>query len=297
VACGNQATNGLILLRNIVNLIPVSLAVAACAVCPVTPPLAAQTPGLVESAFANEFKAAKDTSHPMRYRMRKSSPRLTTTKEMIETEDGSVAMLVAVNDKPLSPDDLEKEQGRLQTLLTDPSKQRHRKQSEAEDTTRALKVLRVLPRAFLYADAGPVTTGTGAAEKFTFVPNPKFNPPDMETQALTALTGELLIDTAQTRVIHLEGHLQQDVDFGWGILGRLSKGGWIIIDQAQVGEGVWRVVKFQMQMTGRLLIRTRNFDTTEEQSNFSSVPAGLAYQQGISMLRNPSPPSVTPVDR
>ena len=269
---------------------------AASAVCAIPPLVAAQAPALVESAFANELKAAQDVSHPMRYRMRKSSPRLTTTKEMSETEDGSVAMLVAVNDKPLSPADLEKEQGRLQTLLTDPGKQRHRKQSEADDTTRALKVLSVLPTAFLYTDAGAVTTGTGAAEKFTFVPNPKFNPPDLETQALTALTGELLIDSGQARVIRLEGRLQQDVDFGWGILGRLSKGGWIIIDQAQVGEGVWRVTKFQMQMTGRLFIRTRTFDTTEEQSNFSSVPAGLAYQQGISMLRS-TPAFTAPAGR
>src|SRR5258708_30163225 len=126
---------------------------AASAVCPITPMLAAQAPALVESAFANELKAAKDTTHPMRYRLRESSPRLITTKEMIETEDGSVAMLVAVNDKPLSPADLEKEQGRLQTLLTHPAKQRHRKQSVAEDTTPALKVLRVLPPALLYTDA------------------------------------------------------------------------------------------------------------------------------------------------
>ncbi len=287
-----QATIGLICVRTFLNLIPVSLAMAsAAALCQNTPVPPAQTPALVQSAFANELKAAQDTTHPMRYRMRKSSPRLTTTKELIETEDGTVAMLVAVDDKPLTPADAEKEQDRLQTLLNDPSKQRHRKQSEADDMERALKVLRVMPTAFLYADAGPVTTGAGTAEKFTFVPNPNFDPPDLETHALTALSGELLIDTAQARVVRLEGHLQQDVDFGWGILGRLSKGGWIIIDQAQVGEGAWRVVKFQMQMTGRLLIRTRTFETTEEQSHFSSVPAGLGYQQAISMLHNASPPN------
>ena len=74
-------------------------------------------------------------------------------------------------------------------------------------------------------------------EKFTFQPNPNFSPPDLETQALTAMTGEIWIDPAQERVTRLEGHLQQDADFGWGILGRLNKGGWIVIEQADVGGG------------------------------------------------------------
>src|SRR6266567_6522302 len=247
---------------------------------------AVQPPGLVQAALANELQATQDTSHPMRYRLRKSSPRLITTKELIETRDGSVAMLVAVNDKPLTPADLVKEQGRLQTLLNDPGKQRHRKQVEAEDTARALKVLRALPTAFLYTDAGAVEAGAVTAEKFTFAPNPKFNPPDLETQILTALSGEIWIEPVNSRVVRLQARLQQDVDFGWGILGRLSKGGWIIIDQGEVSEGVWRVVKFQMQMTGRLLIRTRTFDTVEEETQYETIPAGLAYQQAITMLRS-----------
>ncbi len=284
-------------MRTLLNLIPVSLAIAATALGQNAPAPPAQMPALVQTALDNELKASQDTSHPMRYRMRKSSPRLTTTKELIETQDGSVAMLVAVNDKPLTPADLEKEQGRLQSLLLNPGKQRHRKQSEGEDLARAMKVLRVLPTAFLYTDAGSVTIGTTTAQKFAFVPNPNFNPPDLETQALTALSGDLWIDPAQARVIRLEGRLQQDVDFGWGILGRLSKGGWIIIDQAEVSEGIWRVVKFQMQMTGRLLIRTRTFDTTEEQTQYVPVPAGLAYQQGIAMLRAGSAAAAPPTGR
>jgi hypothetical protein len=256
---------------------------------PAAKPSAAAMPALVQAALANELKAAQDVSHPMRYQLRKTSPRLTTTKQLIETRDGSVAMLVAVNDKPLTPADLSKEQTRLQTLLTDPSKQRHRQQAEAEDTVRALKVLRSLHNAFLYTDAGPMTAGTLQVERFTFVPNPKFNPPDLETQVLAALSGEIWIDPDHARVIRLEGKLQQDVEFGWGILGRLSKGGWIIIDQADVGDGIWRVVKFQMKMTGRVLIRNRAFDTVEETTKYEPVPAGLAYQQAIAMLREGPP--------
>lgn len=222
----------------------------------------------------------------MRYVLHKSSPRLTTTKNMVETRDGLVAMLVSVNDQPLTPEDQAREQARLDGLLSDPGKQRHRKQSEDDDTARALKVLRALPAAFVYRDAGPWTAGSGSVELFTFTPNPKYSPPDLETQVLTAMSGELWIDPANARVVRLEGRIQQDVDFGWGILGRLYKGGWITIDQAEVSAGVWRIVKFQMSMSARVVIKTRNFDTTEIESQYAPVPPALSYREGIAMLRS-----------
>jgi len=176
-----------------------------------------QDTGLVHRALANEARAASDDQHPMRYRLRKSSPRLTTTKEICETADGAVARLIAVNDAPLSTADELREQSRLDQLLADPGKQRHRKQSQDQDTARALKVLRSLPNAFLYEDEGAVSGGT--IEKYTYKPNPKFDPPDLETQVLTQMAGELWIDRNEERVTKLEGRLQEDVDFGWGILG------------------------------------------------------------------------------
>lgn len=264
-------------MRTFLNLIPLGLAMASVASAQSAP-----DPGLVQRALANELAAAQDTSHPMRYSLHKSSPRLTTTKNMIETRDGVVAMLVAVNDRPLSASDQAHEQARLDGLLADPGKQLHRKQSEDADAARAMKVLRALPVAFLYQYAGP---GSGGVERFAFRPNPKFSPPNLETQVLTGMSGEIWIDPAHARVTHLQGTVQQDVDFGWGILGRLYKGGWIAIDQADVGGGQWRVVKFQMALSARVVIRTRNFTTTEIESQFAPVPRGLNYRDAIAMLR------------
>lgn len=253
-----------------------------------------QSPGpsgpqaLVERALGNELHAAQETGHPMRYTLRKSSPRLTSTKLLIETKDGVVARLTSIDDQPLSLADEKKEQDRLDGLLGDPSRQRHRKQSEDADTARAMKVLRALPRAFLYEYAGadPLATEVPAAPvKFTFKPNPKFDPPDLETQVLTAMTGAIWIDPAQERVARLEGHLDQDVNFGWGVLGRLNKGGTIAIEQAAVSSGQWRIVRFEMKMSGRLLFKTRVFDTTEVESGFAPVSAALDYRGGIALLR------------
>ncbi len=243
---------------------------------PGTAPAAAM-PGtaLVERALANELRAAedasKDPSHMMQYRLRKTSPRLTSTKQIVETPDGAVARLIAIYDKPLSPVDEQKEQARLD-----------------QDTERAMKVLRALAQAFTYQFADYEFAGMDASSslaKFTFKPNPAFSPQDLETEALTQVAGEIWIDMAHLRVTRLEGRLIQDVDFGWGILGRLDKGGSIAIDQCDVGGGQWRIRRFKMAMTGRVLFRTKSFDTEEEETEFSPVPPGTGYRKAIEMLR------------
>jgi hypothetical protein len=245
----------------------------------------AQGQALLERALANELWAAQETGHPQRYVLHKSSPRLSSTKEIIETKDGAVARLTAIDDKPLSAADEQREQTRLDALLRDAGLQRHRKQSEDTDTGRALKVLRVLPSAFLYQDAGPADDSDGKTERFTFKPNPKFDPPDLETEVLTAMSGTIWIDVAQERISRLEGHLEQDVDFGWGILGRLYKGGSIAIEQAPIAESQWHMVRFRMSMSGRVFFKMRVFDTSEEETQFAPVPMGLGYVQAIQMLR------------
>jgi hypothetical protein len=221
----------------------------------------------------------------MRFLLRKTSPRLTSTKEIVETRDGAVARLTSINDQPLSQTDEQKEQARLDALASDPNLQKHRKQNEDADSGIVLKLLRMLPNAFLYQYAGPGEGASGKVEKFTFLPNPKFSPSDYETQALTALSGELWIDPGQERVVRLEGRLQQDTDYGWGILGRLNKGGWVVIEQADVGGKQWRIVHVQMEMTMRILFKTKVFNTVEQMSRYLPVPAGMNYRQAIQMLR------------
>ncbi len=251
-----------------------------------------QAQALVGRTLATELRLAQDPAHPMSYQLRKTSPRLTSTKAIVETRDGDVARLLSIDDRPLGQADEQKEEARLDTLAGDPNLQKHRKQSEDGDMHIVLKLLRMLPGAFTYQYAG-TTQGagqdaTGMVEKFTFKPNPKFDPPDYETQALTALSGEIWIDPQQERVTRLEGHLLQDTDYGWGILGKLDKGGWVVIEQADVGGSQWRIVHVQMQMSMRILFKTKIFDTNELMTRYAPVPAGMDYRSGILMLKKGS---------
>jgi hypothetical protein len=243
-----------------------------------------ETQALVKRVLQTEINAAGDATHPMQYRLRKSSPRLATTKLIVETKDGDVARLVAINDSPLSATDKQNEDARLQGLLDDPSLQRHRQQREQGDAERVRKVIRSLPDAFLYSYAGIAETPQGPSYRLSFQPNPDFYPQDLEAQALKGMAGEMWIDVAQQRVTRLEGKRIRDVDYGWGILGKLDQGGTLLLEQADVGNHQWRTTRMVLAMNARVLLKTVNLDTTLELSDYTPVAAGMSYQQAIQML-------------
>jgi hypothetical protein len=58
-----------------------------------------------------------------------------------------------------------------------------------------------------------------------------------------------------------------------------------LIEQADVGGKLWRIVHVQMEMNLRVLFRTRNISTVEQLTRYLPVPAGLDYRQAIQMLR------------
>jgi hypothetical protein len=252
------------------------------------PPLSqAQAQALVQRALASESAAAQDLSHaghPMRYLLHKTSPRLTSTKAIVETRDGDVARLLSINDQPLGPADEQREQTRLDALESNPGLQQHRKQSEDSDAASAMKVLRVLPAAFVYEFIGTGTANAAPVEKFSFKPNPQFSPPDFETGVLTAMIGEIWIDPVQERVVRLAGSLRQDKEIALG-LAELDKGGWIEINQADVGGHQWRIVHLKLVMNTRILFKRKPSDSVQEYSQFVPLPAGMTYRQAIAVLR------------
>jgi hypothetical protein len=256
----------------------------------------AEAQALVRQVLQTELQSAQQDpiDHPLQYRLRKTSPRYSSTKLIIETKDGDVARLLEVNNAPLSPESQQTEAARLQSLLDDPGLQRHRQEREQGDAERARKIMRALPDAFLYHYAGIADTPHGPSYRLTFQPNPKFDPEDLEAQALKGMAGELWIDAAQHRVTRLEGRRIHDVDYGFGILGKLDEGGTLLLEQSEIARHQWRTTHLVLVMNARLLIKSIKLDTTLELSEFHPVSAGLTYQQAIEILRTTTPPlSVT----
>jgi hypothetical protein len=237
----------------------------------------------VTRAVHNEL--AVSNTHPFRYTVRKAGDGKITTKEIIETKDGDVARLIAVGDKPLTPEAEAAEIQRLQTLLAHPEIEAHRRKREQADANRADEMVRLLPSAFLYQFEGIVDGPSGPCYRLSMKPNPRFDPPDRQAEVYHGMAGELWIDQKQERMAKLDVHLIADVDFGWGIVGRLDKGGTILVEQKDVGDNHWEQNLLRLNLQGKILmLKSLTIDTNEQESDFSPVPTDWTYQDAVKAL-------------
>jgi hypothetical protein len=135
-----------------------------------------------------------------------------------------------------------------------PRPQEHRHKKEQEDSARGDEMVRMLPDAFLFTFDGMVEGPNGPCYRLQFKPNPAFTPPDREGEVYHGMVGELWVDQAQLRLVKIDAHLISDVNFGWGVLGRLYKGGSILVENADVGLHHWETVHMKLRLQGKLLM-------------------------------------------
>jgi hypothetical protein len=232
--------------------------------------------------------AEKSHHQPLRYQVRKVDKRSDTIKELVETEDGDVTRLIAIDGKPLSTEADQAELHRLNYLSGHPKLQEHRRKREQEERGRVNRLMRLLPEAFLYRYEGMSPCKSGQCYHLGFMPNPQFAPPSEEAKIFRGMAGEVWIDLAEERMVKLDARLIEEVDFGWGIVGRLHKGGTILLEQTHVGSHQWEPTHVKLSLTGKvLLIESLDIQTTEDKSEFSPVNPGLSYRQAIQLLENP----------
>ena len=255
------------------------------------PPAQMDATALVRRAVQNRLDAEKN-HRPVRYLIHRTDERHDTTKAIIETVDGDVARLVAINGKPLSAEADRAELDRLDTLANHPEMQEHRHKSEQKDAERIDRLLALLPDAFLYRFEGTTPCAAGQCYRLSFTPNPQFTPPNMEADLLRGIAGEVWIDPAQERLTRLDGHFIADVEFGFGIIGKLNKGGTVLLEQTDVGTGGhdWELTRLTLHVTGKaLMVKPLSFQINEEASGFAQVPAGLKYREAIQLLKQSEP--------
>jgi hypothetical protein len=248
---------------------------------------------IVRDASYNELHSSKP-GRSFSYRQHKVDPKGSMVKEIVETKDGDVARLIEKDGKPLPPEEEQAEIERLNNLLAHPEVQEHRHKKEQEDSARGDEMVRMLPDAFLYTFDGMVEGPNGLCYRLKFKPNPAFTPPDREGEVYHGMVGELWVDQSQLRLVKIDAHLISDVNFGWGVLGRLYKGGSILVQNADVGLHHWETVHMKLNLQGKLLmLKSVDYSTTEDFSDFKIQPQELGYQEAIRLLQKiPGAPQV-----
>ena len=254
-------------------------------------PLAIDPARIVRDASYNELHSSKP-GRSFSYRQHKVDPKGSMVKEIVETRDGDVARLIERDGKPLPPEEEKAEIDRLNNLLAHPEIQEHRHKKEQEDSARGDEMVRMLPDAFLFTFDGMVEGPSGLCYRLKFRPNPAFTPPDREGEVYHGMVGELWVDQSQLRLAKIDAHLISDVNFGWGVLGRLYKGGSILVQNADVGLHHWETIHMKLNLQGKLLmLKSVDYSTTEDFSDFKIQPQELGYQEAIRLLQKNAPAS------
>jgi hypothetical protein len=247
---------------------------------------------IVRDASWNELHA-HSAGRSFSYLLHKVDPKGSQVKRIFETKDGDVARLLEKDGKPLSREEGQAEIDRLNHLLNHPEVQEHRHKKEQEDSARGDEMVRMLPDAFLFTLSGLVEGPNGPCYRLQFKPNPAFTPPDREGEVYHGMVGELWVDQGQLRLVKIDAHLISDVNFGWGVLGRLYKGGSILVQNADVGLHHWETIHMKLNLQGKLLMmKSVDYSTTEDSSDFQIQTQELGYQEAIRLLEKTSTPQV-----
>ncbi len=54
------------------------------------------------------------------------------------------------------------------------------------------------------------------------------------------MQGKVYVNARWKRLARLDGRLMDNIDFGYGLLGRLNKGGWFNLDRTRANETDWK---------------------------------------------------------
>lgn len=245
---------------------------------------------LVRETVQNEINSNSATR--FMYREHEETAHGSQTKLIVETRDLAAGLLVAINDKPLTAVERQEEEARLDGLVKDPQELKRKEKADKEDTERTNRIMKALPDAFVYEPDG-VETGTRETGnpgdqlvRFKFRPNPNYSPPSHTEQVLTGMTGYMLIDKQRRRLAKIDGTLEKEVGFGWGILGHLDKGGRFVVQQGTAGTGLWQVTRMDLDLTGKILLfKKLVIKSTQVFSNFREAPPDLTFAQGVELLK------------
>jgi len=226
---------------------------------------------------------AKDHTH-WRYRIHREDEKGTQDRDVIDTREGQLARTLLINGRPLTAEERASDEARMKKLVEDPGERAKREKREKDDSEKATQMFKAIPDAFVFKYDGE-ENGT---LRLTFFPNPHYDAPTRELQVFKSMSGKMWIDHAAGRLTRLEGTLFEDVTFGWGLLGRLNKGGTFSISQTRVSDDHWEIVALDVKMSGKAVIfKSINVKQMQRLTEFRRVSDDLTIAQAYKLLVTP----------
>ena len=235
----------------------------------------AQDTGLVAIMAKNEFNAHKQDVH-FSYIAEERSARTgghLWRENVVETADGPLHRLLAVDGRPLGAAAAKAESARIAAIVANPAEFRRVNAAHRDDEAHAAELLGLLPKAFLLTFAG----AQDGCTLFAFRPNPAFQPSTYEERAIHAMGGTVSLRQPEDRLCRLQATILQPVTFGFGLLGRIEQGGQFTLERIPVGTTSWKSSFISVHVEGRILmLKTLTREQEIRRTDIHVIPQNLS---------------------
>jgi hypothetical protein len=239
---------------------------------------------LIEKVAANEVAARQQRLH-FSYLAEERSVRTDGhlwKENVVETNDGPLRRLIAVDNKPLTPAEAQTEQRRIDDLVAHPNEFRKLNQAHKDDEERATQLLQLLSSAFVLTPAGEAN----GCLRFTFQTKPDFEPASYQERVAREMTGTVSVRRPDDRLCTLEATIVRPVDFGFGVIGHIDQGGHFSIDRKQIDAKNWKSARIAVHVNGRILmLKSLAQDQETVRTQIRIVPQNLTLAQAAQLTR------------
>jgi hypothetical protein len=181
----------------------------------------------------------------------------TRTYEVMMILGSDYQRLVAVNGKPLSPEEQASEQQKLEHVIA----QRHDESAEQKaqriaryekDRKRDHLMMEQLTVAFDFKLLGKQKLGPYDVYVLQATPRPGYQPPNTETKVLTGMQGKLWIDKETYQWVKVEAEVVHPVSIV-GFLAEVEPGTRFELEKMPVEDDIWLPSHFSMKARAKVL--------------------------------------------
>lgn len=193
--------------------------------------------------------------------------------------------LLALNGKPLSASEEAKEKAKQEQVASE-----RKGESEEERQKRIAKyqrdrlrdhhMMEELTKAFNFTLTGKSKLRNFNVYVLKATPRPGYNPPNMDSQVLPGMQGQLWIDQKTFQWVKVTAQVIHPVSIE-GILAQVEPGTRFELEKTPVGNGIWLPSHFEMNSHAKVLFMV-NRSSSANQTYFDYIPANSSEQPASS---------------
>jgi hypothetical protein len=201
---------------------------------------------------------------------------LDKTYRVVPTGGGTMKLLIADHGMPVDPKDYLQQLGTLRGILetmANPNDSRAKAAYEKYQKRQHERAdfLEMARTAFVVKWQDREVLNGRMCDVFTLTPDPNFHPHSIYQSAMAHVAAKIWVDRETSQLVRGEANVTSDTYFGGGLLGKLSRGSKVSMDQTEVAPGLWLPADYRYDFSGRKFLFSFEQHQSIEASHYRRI--------------------------